>query len=240
MNRFLIAIILMLFICGALYAGKITIDINYKPSLVEEKQDIINDNYWTVPILKPDPQLEKELYYMVIEGFESASQSDETVDLKGLSVERSFYLLQNNSRLIFKNNEKIARSFSVAHENGNIKKSVDINPNNQETYVFTLPGEYTFIDNKYPWNKIYVKVLEKSAVFPINRNAYRINITQIPAGTYRFRIFNGLKWIYMEDFTIVDNSANTASYNIRDKNVFRNDATSVTANNNLEGRKNGE
>ena len=191
---------------------------------------VIKDNFWTVNVLTPKKKMEKERYYLVIEGVDKSVGNKEVVKLKGFSVDRTNFLLPVGGQLIFKNTELISRQLQISGDNEALNKDIDVKPSESTFNVFTAAGDYVITDVKYPWNKLYVKVIEAAKVFPISKSKNRFTISDIPPGTYSLYLYYGQKWVYKEEFTVVGQQPFTFAYRIVNGKPYRNDSSAYSTN----------
>lgn len=216
----------------ALYAGKLTVTITYTPSAISREEIMpeipIKDHYHQIPVLSPEKVWEPEGYYAVLEGTDKGAPTDETAYLRGLSVNRNYFLLKTDGKLLLQNGESFSREFTVIDDTGTVTKEFVVKPNSTAPYAFMRTGTYTFIDNRNPTCKIYVKILGACLIFPVRGPSLRIDLPVLDPGTYSFKIYYAFRQIFQEDFSMVGDSVQDVSYRIVDREVFRSDSTTFT------------
>lgn len=215
-----------------LYAGKLTVTVTYSPSPVSREETMpeipMKDHYHQIPVVSPEKVWEPEGYYVVLEGTDKGAPADETAHLRGFSVDRNYFLLKMDGKLLLQNSESFAREFTVIDDTGTVTKEFVVKPNVTAPYTFMRTGTYTFIDNRNPTCKIYVKVLGACAIFPVRGASLRIDLPVLDPGTYSLKVYYAFRQIFQEDFSMVGDSVQDVSYRIADREVFRSDSTTFT------------
>jgi len=204
-------------------AGLLKLMISYKKSeeKIEHKKIDINDGYWKFPVTGVPKPLEREKYYVVIEGYNSIKKVEETLDLKGAGVSRNSFLLPMEGGLVIQNHEDFPRTLNLLMEGeNNLKTELTIPAKGSLTHVFSSPGDYTLVDTLFQWNTVYVRVLRTNYLFVIEEGANRINVPDIAPGTYTIRIYYGIRWIYQEDFVMISNSSQNIGYRIENNTIY--------------------
>ncbi|HOW51454.1 MAG TPA: hypothetical protein PLV42_05335 [bacterium] len=213
-------------------AGKFTVGVTYAPATVSQEEVMgeraINDNYHRIPVVTPERVYEPESYYVILEGTDQGTPADETVRLRGLSVDRSSVIIKMGGKLLLENEESLARDFTIVDDSGIITKEFTVAPKQSASYNFMRTGNYTFLDNKSPTGKIYVKVLAACTIYPLRGPTLRIEMPTLLPGTYTIKIFYAFKQVFQEDFTMVGDSVLAVNYRIINREVFRDDSTTFT------------
>lgn len=227
------------FLPTVLYGGKLSLSVFYTPMTVSREEVMpenpLADNYHRITVTTPERANEPETYYLIIEGIDSSEQSTETVILKGFSSNRIYFLAKVNGELTFENKEKIPRRFSVVEEGESSPKDFVVPPLGTARYSFLRAGNCTFIDNDNPSLKIFVRVLVGCALYPLRGSSLRVDIPSLNPGTYSIKIFYAFRQLFQEDFAMVSDSALDMIYRISNREVFRDDSTTITSNRIVSG-----
>lgn len=227
---YLIAILALF--SGTVEAGKLTVGVGYVPATVSREEVMpenpVHDNYHAIPVVVPEKVYEPESYYVILEGTDQGAPADETVRLRGLSVDHSYVIIKVNGKLFFENEEALAREFTIIDDSGIVTKEFVVGPKATVSYSFMRTGNYTFIDNHNPTGKVYAKVLSSCMIFPLRGPSLRIELPALAPGTYALKIFYAFRQMFQEDFTMVGDSVLAVNYRILNREVFRDDSTTFT------------
>ncbi len=227
------------FLPTVLYGGKLSLSVSYTPMAVSREETMpenpLVDNYHRIFVKTPERVNEPETYYLIIEGIDPADQSLETIVLKGFSSNRSYVLTKVNGVLVFENKEKVPRRFSVVEEGESSPKEFAVPPLGTARYNFLRAGNCTFIDNDNPSLKIFVRVLTGCGLYPLQGSSLRMDIPSLNPGTYSIKIFYAFRQIFQEDFAMVSDSVLEVNYRISNREVFRDDSTTVTSGRIISG-----
>jgi len=227
----------MAFVAGLLpamlYGGKLSLSLFYSPMSVSREEVMpenpINDNYHRIFVTVPERLTEPEAYYLVIEGADLGEQPQETVVLAGFSSSRTYILTKVNGVLLFENKEKIPRRFAVVVEGESSPQNLAVPPLSTAKYPFMRTGNYTFIDADNPSAKVFVRALVGCGLYPVKGSLLKVDIPTLPPGTYSIKIFYAFRQIFQEDFSMVGDSALAVNYRITNREVLRDDSTTVTS-----------
>ena len=209
----------------------IKLTVNY--SRGEEKGDQyrvdIRDGYWNFPVLTVPKSREREQYSVVIEGYNTTSETkkEEKIELSGADFSRRKLLFPKNGVVVVENKENFPRKISIAREGGE-PVSLDIQPQSSAEYAFAEAGDYTITDVMFPWNTSFVKVLGVTSVWRLKEGNKNKDIPDIAPGSYSLKIYYGTKDIYTEDFMVVQNAAQSFIYKIENGRVENLNAISTS------------
>lgn len=225
-------VILWLLFPGSGSAGKLTVGVAYTPAVIPRTEVMpenpVNDNYHSIPMVTPEKVYEPESHYVILEGTDQGAPADETVRLRGLSVDRSYVILKLNGKLLLENEENVDRQFTIVDDSGIVTKEFSVGPSASVPYNFPRVGNYTFIDNYNPTGKIYVKVLASCIIFPLRGPSIKIDLPALAPGSYALKIFYAFRQLFQEDFSMVGDSVLAVNYRIINREVYRDDSTTFT------------
>ncbi len=217
---------------GTVEAGKLTVGVAYAPATISREEVMpenpVNDNYHRIPMVIPEKIYEPESHYVILEGTDQGAPADETVRLRGLSVDRSYVIIKVNGKLFLENEENIERQFTIVDDSGIVTKEFNVGSKKSVFYNFMRTGNYTFIDNFNPTGKIYVKVLSSCMIFPLRGPSIKIDLPALESGSYGLKIFYAFRQMFQEDFSMVGDSVLAVNYRIINREVFRDDSTTFT------------
>ncbi len=205
-----------------IHGSKLRIFVNYRrgKERVLEKPPEITDGYWKMPVVDIPRAREREYYTAVIEGYDASSSYSDTVNLKGISVDRKSMLFPIKGQLNLVNKEKFPREFELYREGEDVPVArLDVPADGSMTYSFLTPGEYRLVDKRFHWNKIQINVLGTGKLMRFSEGSNSFEVTDISPGTYTFRIYYGARWIYQEDFIVVVSSNQALGYKIENGQV---------------------
>ena len=219
---FFLIIVLLAGLSAEVSASRLTILVNYKKGLekIESRPPDIKDGYWRMVVTEVPLAQEAEIYTAVIEGYDAISNYTDTVNLKGVSVDRKSMLFPINGLLNIANQENFVRTFELFREGEDTPVSrLEVPANGSISYSFIRSGEYTLVDKVYRWNTIRIRVLNVNKLMRFKEGGNSFEITDISAGTYTLRVYYGSRWIYQEDFIVIGGSAQTLGYRIENGSV---------------------
>jgi len=223
MSNIFLSILILICFAGEVSASKLKILVNYKRGLerVDEKPFEIRDGYWRMPVVLDIPQaMEKEYYTAVVEGYDAISTYSDTVNLKGVSVDRKSILFPLNGVLNLANSENFARGFELFRDGQETPVAkLEVPAGGTVSYTFINAGEYTLVDKVFRWNTVKIRVLNVSMLMRFNDGPNSVEITDISSGTYTLRVYYGSRWIYQEDFIVIGSAAQTLGYRIESGSV---------------------
>ncbi len=234
-SRFMVLLIMFAggFLPAMLYGGKLSLSLSYTPMSVSREEVMpenpINDNYHRIFVTVPERTTEPEAYYLVIEGADLSEQPQETVVLTGFSMNRTYLLTKVNGILLFENKEKIPRRLTVVVEGESSPQNLTVPPLGTAKYTFMRVGNYTFIDTDNPSAKIFVRSLVGCGLYPVKGSLLKVDIPTLLPGTYSIKVFYAFRQIFQEDFSMVGDSALAVNYRITNREVLRDDSTTVTS-----------
>jgi hypothetical protein len=232
-NQFIFFVIFIIY--SQLIFAEISIKIKKYDKPATNKEIFVKDNFWNIQIEKAPKLLESDNFYIVISGYENA-KSHTKLYLKGISFDKHNILIANNTKLEIENKENFIRNLTIFQDKSK-KENISLAPQATNIKSFSEPGTYEIVDKNFPWNRVHILVLEKSAVFKIKSQNNFLKIKDIQPGTYSLKIYFGKNWIYQEEFTVMSNSNLSFTYKIKNNEVFRQDISSNSLNK-IEFRKN--
>ena len=201
-------------------AAMIKLEMNCKPG--EEKNEYkfdVQDGFWKFPVAKIQKSKEKEQYTVVIESYSSTETKNERLFLVGAEFSHRYLLFPKDGVLTIENNEDFPRRISVLREGGSEPETFTIQSKSSIQHRFTEAGNFTLTDESFSWNVASVKVLTTNFVWTLNEGANKRTIPDIAPGSYNLKIYYGTRWIYQEDFMVVQNSVQNFTYKIENGKV---------------------
>ena len=212
---FILFCMTLLFVPSVVSAAMIKLEINCRPG--EEKNEYrvdIKDGFWKFPVSEPQKSKEKELYSVVIEGYDSVESKNDKLLIVGAEFNHRYLLLPKNGILTIENKEVLPRKISVLRSGESEPETITIQPNSSVQQRFTEEGDYTLTDDYFAWNTVSVKVLKTNYVWNLKEGGNTRNVPNIAPGSYTLKIYYGTRWIYQEDFMVVQNAAQNFTYKI--------------------------
>lgn len=201
-------------------AAMIKLEINCKPS--EEKNEYrvdIKDGFWKFPVAEAQKSKEKEQYSVVIESYNSTETKNDKLLLVGAEFSRRYLLVPKDGILTIENKEDFTRQLTLSREGGAEPETLTIQPKSSVQQKFTEAGDYTLTDESFTWNTVSIKVLTTNFVWTLKEGANNRSIPDIAPGSYNLKIYYGTRWIYQEDFMVVQNAAQNFTYRIENGKV---------------------
>ena len=198
----------------------IKLEINCKPG--EGKNEYrfdIKDGFWEFPVAEVPKSQEREQYSVVIESYNSTETKNEKLLLVGAAFNHHYILFPKNGILTIENNEDFSRKISLLRDGGSEPETITIQPKTAVQHRFTEAGDFTLTDESFPWNTVSVKVLATNFVWTLKEGANNRSIPDIAPGSYNLKIYYGTRWIYQEDFMVVQNSVQNFTYKIENGKV---------------------
>lgn len=222
MKRFFVLFCLSLLLFPSVVsAAMIKFEINCKPG--EEKNEYrvdIKDGFWKFPAAEAQKSKEREQYSVVIESYNSTNEAkNETISIVGAEFSRRYLLFPKNGILTIENKENFPRRISIVREGGSEPETLTVQPQSSVQQRFTEPGDYTLTDESFSWNVVSVKVLTTNFVWTLKEGGNNRSIPDIAPGSYNLKIYYGTRWIYQEDFMVVQNAAQNFTYKIENGKV---------------------
>lgn len=220
----------LLLLCPFLLsAERLNIGLIYKVGSERTENQIINDNYWLIPVAAPVTSQEREKYSLVVEGYSTEKPLQEKIDLTGAAFSRHSILLPLNSSLFIENKEDFVREILIVEKSSNKEiAALSIEPHTSQFQTFNAEGEYLVIDKSFSWNTASVKILKLPYLFSIKPGSNKIDIPDIAAGSCNIAIYYGTKLIFREGFTVVPNAQMILEYQIENGK-----ATTIDARTNI-------
>ena len=198
----------------------IKLEVNCRPGYEKSEFRVdIKDGFWNFPVIEIPKEREKEQYSVVIEGYESVEMKNDRVLLEGAEFSRRNILFPKDGILTIENKENFERNITVRREGGSEPDIVTIQPESVVQYKFMEEGDYTLTDSYFSWNTASVKVLKTKQVWTLKEGGNNRTIPDIAPGSYTLRIYYGTRWIYQEDFMVVQNAAQNFTYKIENGKV---------------------
>lgn len=221
MKRFFVLFCLSLLLFPSVVsAAMIKLEINCKPS--EEKNEYrvdIKDGFWKFPVAEAQKSKEKEQYSVVIESYNSTETKNDKLLLVGAEFSRRYLLVPKDGILTIENKEDFTRQLTLSREGGAEPETLTIQPKSSVQQKFTEAGDYTLTDESFTWNTVSIKVLTTNFVWTLKEGANNRSIPDIAPGSYNLKIYYGTRWIYQEDFMVVQNAAQNFTYRIENGKV---------------------
>ena len=201
-------------------AAMIKLEVNCKVGYEKSEFRVdIKDGFWNFPVIEIPKDKEKEQYSVVIEGYESAGTKNDRILLEGAAFNRRNVLFPKDGILTIENRENFERNVSIMRDGDSEPAVVTIQPESVVQYTFTEEGDYTLRDNSFSWNTVFVKVLKTKQVWTLKEGGNNRTIPDIAPGSYTLKIYYGTRWIYQEDFMVVQNAAQNFTYKIENGKV---------------------
>lgn len=201
-------------------AAMIRLEINCKPG--EEKNEFridIKDGFWKFPVAEVQKSKEREQYSVVIESYNSTETKNEKLLLVGAEFSRRYLLFPKDGILTIENKEDFPRRLILSREGGSEPETLTVQPKSSVQQRFTEPGDYTLTDESFSWNTVSIKVLGTNFVWTLKEGGNNRSIPDIAPGSYNLKIYYGTRWIYQEDFMVVQNAAQNFTYKIENGKV---------------------
>lgn len=221
MKRFFVLLCLSLLIFPSVVsAAMIKLEINCKPS--EEKNEYrvdIKDGFWKIPVAEVQKSKEKEQYSVVIESYNFTETKNDKLILTGAEFSRRYLLVPKDGIVTIENREDFARKLSLSRDGGSEPETLTVQPKSVVQQRFTEAGDYTLTDEAFSWNVVSVKVLGSNFVWTLKEGGNNRSIPDIAPGSYNLKIYYGTRWIYQEDFMVVQNAAQNFTYKIENGKV---------------------
>lgn len=209
-----------LFFPFAVSAAMIKLEVNCKPTYEKSEFRVdIKDGFWNFPVIEIPKEKEKEQYSVVIEGYESVETKNERIILAGAEFSRRNILFPKDGILTIENKESFERKITLMRDGGSEPTVLNIQPESVVQQKFTEDGDYTVTDNSFSWNTFFVKVLKTRQVWTLKEGGNTRTIPDIAPGSYTLKIYYGTRWIYQEDFMVVQNAAQVFTYKIENGKV---------------------
>lgn len=216
MKRF----ISLFFLCSLLFpsavsAAMIKLEINCKPGYEKNEYRVdIKDGFWKFPVMEIPQAKEKEQYSVVIEGYGTVETKNDRLLLAGAEFSRRNLLLPKDGILTIDNKENFERRVSVKREGDPEPTLLIIPPESVVQHRFTEEGDYNLTDESFAWNTVSVKVLKTQHLWTLKEGSNNRTVPDIAPGSYTLKIYYGTRWIYQEDFMVVQNAAQNFTYKI--------------------------
>ncbi|MGI6393204.1 MAG: hypothetical protein ACOX2F_00470 [bacterium] len=227
-----IVVILLFALCPAnIYGETLRLQINYTKGAEKTESQPANvvDGYWRYPVINVPKVMEQEKYSFVIEGYKTIKSLKEVLTLNGVGVGRSNILFSTDGVLVIENKENFSRNFEIVRDGEDPqKKELSVPAKGSVSHVFSEAGDYTLVDTLFKWNSVQIKVLPQTYLFVMDEGVNRIEISDIPPGTYTVRVFYGTRWIYQEDFVMISSAAQNFGYKIEGGKVFSVNSTAYS------------
>lgn len=201
-------------------AAMIKLEINCRPG--EEKNEYrvdIKDGFWKFPVAEAQKSKEKEQYSVVIESYNSTENKNEKLLLVGAEFSHRYLLFPKDGILTIENKEDFVRQLTLLREGGSEPETLTIQPKSSVQQKLTEAGDYTLTDESFSWNTVSIKVLTTNFVWTLKEGANNRSIPDIAPGSYNLKIYYGTRWIYQEDFMVVQNAAQNFTYRIENGKV---------------------
>ena len=201
-------------------AAMIRLEINCKPG--EEKNEFridIKDGFWKFPVAEIQKSKEREQYSVVIESYNSTETKNEKLLLVGAEFSRRYLLFPKDGILTIENKEDFPRRLILSREGGSEPETLTVQPKSSVQQRFTEAGDYTLTDESFSWNTVSIKVLGTNFVWTLKEGGNNRSIPDIAPGSYNLKIYYGTRWIYQEDFMVVQNAAQNFTYKIENGKV---------------------
>ena len=221
MKRF----ISLFFLCSLLFpsavsAAMIKLEINCKPGYEKNEYRVdIKDGFWKFPVMEIPQAKEKEQYSVVIESYNSTETKNEKLFLNGAEFSHRYLLFPKDGILTIENNEGFPRQISILREGGSEPETFTVQAKSSIQHRFTEAGDFKLTDESFYWNVVSVKVLTTNFVWTLKEGSNNRTIPDIAPGSYNLKIYYGTRWIYQEDFMVVQNSVQNFTYKIENGKV---------------------
>lgn len=140
---------------------------------------------------------------VVLEGESKESSGQVNWDVVGESFSRPVLAVAVGSEVVIRNQSKVSRTL-VAAEDPKLIAAGPLNPTGPKNFKVTAPRIYTISDPDAPYlrGKLVVVPTTLIAYVEVAGAVGKFEITDVPEGTYKLRVFYRDNWIDRPDDTV--------------------------------------